>query len=83
MLRSLFSKVKTWLLVLAVSLGPILYHFGSRQGRKSEELEQAKQAIRDEKDIADFYRDMEGHYAEMDRPRSRGEFTDRLRTTGL
>lgn len=83
MFGAVFSKLKTWLLVLAFALGPVLYAIGIRRGQKDGETEQATEAAKANETAADFYRRMEGLSAELDRSNDRDDLADRLRSKGL
>lgn len=79
----MLSRVRTFLIAVAVALGPLLYALGLSKGRdRAEQEEEARRKVL-HKDRADFYREMEKHNAKSDPVDGRDDLLDRLYGKGL
>mgnify|MGYP003564563314 CR=1 FL=1 len=76
------GKIKAWALAAAAVALPLLYIIGRKDGKKASQVQQLKDAVENNDDRADFYRQM-AEYPD-DYPRlTRHDLVERLRSSGL
>lgn len=83
MIWNIWTKIKLVVGAIIVSLLPVLYVLGRREGRENAEADRAVSAASRNRDLAAFYRNLENENAKIDTLRTRDDLVDRVRTTGL